>query len=66
MSTNIKGNFTFVLNPTKQDTNPDTSKDDTDSDQSEPKKTRLQGPGVKAAKTAAAKDTPQVLGRKRR
>jgi hypothetical protein len=68
MSTNIKGNFTFVLNPTKQDLKPDTGQDDsdTDSDQDKPKKTRLQGPGVKAAKTAAAKDTPQVLGRKRR
>ncbi len=25
MSTNIKGNFTFVLNPTKQDLKPDTA-----------------------------------------
>lgn len=66
MSTNIKGNFTFVLNPTKQDLSAAKVEEPTDTEEPEQKKTRLQGPGVRAAKTAAIKDTPQVLGRKRR
>lgn len=66
MSTNIKGNFTFVLNPTKQDLSAAKDKEPIDTEEPEQKKTRLVGPGVRAAKTAAIKDTPQVLGRKRR
>lgn len=66
MSTNIKGNFTFVLNPTKQDLSAAKVEEPIDTEEPEQKKTRLQGPGVRAAKTAAIKDTPQVLGRKRR
>jgi hypothetical protein len=67
MSTNIKGNFTFVLNPTKQDLSAaDDVEEPTDTEEPDQKKTRLVGPGVRAARAAAAKDTPQVLGRQRR
>lgn len=66
MSTNIKGNFTFVLNPTKQDLSAAKVEEPTDTEEPEQKKTRLVGPGVRAARAAAAKDTPQVLGRQRR